>query len=292
MEEIEYAKALLLKKMETLEEKRQILKAPELKDLYTKIKDQPADQRAAFGQAVNELKMELEAKVADLQPSSSNLSPIDVTAPFDVNAEQPSLLPTENGTIHPITREMQKISEIFYRMGFEVSPSREIDDEYHMFTSLNFPEDHPARDMQDTFWIKPQKGSKERPVLRTHNTSATARALAQCKNEFPIRKIFPGKVFRNEATDATHEAQFYQLDGVYVDKKGKVSLADLKSTLLYYYRKILGDDVEIQFRPSYFSFTEPSAEVWVKFKDRWLEVMGSGMLSGVALPLVADSIDC
>ena len=182
------------------------------------------------------------------------------------------------GHLHPMTQLIRETQTIFQDLGFEVASGPELETEHFNFDALNIPSDHPARDMQDTFWIKPQKESKERPVLRTHNTSATARALAQCKNEFPIRKIFPGKVFRNEATDATHEAQFYQLDGVYVDKKGKVSLADLKSTLLYYYRKILGDDVEIQFRPSYFSFTEPSAEVWVKFKDRWLEVMGSGMI--------------
>ncbi|OHA16753.1 MAG: phenylalanine--tRNA ligase subunit alpha [Candidatus Taylorbacteria bacterium RIFCSPHIGHO2_02_FULL_45_28] len=180
------------------------------------------------------------------------------------------------GHLHPMTQIIREIQTVFGELGFEVADGPELETEHFNFDALNVPADHPARDMQDTFWIKPLKGSQERPVLRTHTTSVTARALAECKDQFPIRKIFLGKVFRNEATDITHEAQFFQLDGVYVDKN--VSLADLKSTLLYFYKKILGDDVEVRFRPSYFSFTEPSAEVDVKFKGKWLEMMGAGML--------------
>lgn len=180
------------------------------------------------------------------------------------------------GHLHPMTQMIREILTVFGELGFEVESGPELETEHFNFDALNVPADHPARDMQDTFWIRPLKGSQERPVLRTHTTSVTARALVEAKDKFPIRKIFPGKVFRNEATDITHEAQFFQLDGVYVDEN--VSLADLKSTLLYFYKKILGDDVEVRFRPSYFSFTEPSAEVDVKFKGKWLEMMGAGML--------------
>jgi phenylalanyl-tRNA synthetase alpha chain len=180
------------------------------------------------------------------------------------------------GHLHPMTQIIREIETIFREIGFEVAQGPELETEYFNFDALNIPADHPARDMQDTFWIKPQKGSKERPVLRTHTTSLTARTIAECKNQFPVRKIFPGKVFRNEATDVTHEAQFFQLDAVYVDKN--VSLADLKGTLLYFYKRILGEDVEIRFRPSFFSFTEPSAEIDIKFKGKWLEMLGGGVI--------------
>ena len=152
MEEIQKTKEVLMARLQTLEEKRAILRAPELRALYGKIKDQPEEQRGAFGQAINELKQELEKRVGDSQTTNNEQrKSIDVTAPFDVNTKLPELLTTENGTTHPITKEIEKICDIFYRMGFEVSESREIDDEYHMFTSLNFPEGHPARDDYDTF---------------------------------------------------------------------------------------------------------------------------------------------
>ncbi len=180
------------------------------------------------------------------------------------------------GHLHPMTQLIREIQAVFQEIGFEVALGPELETEFYNFDALNVPANHPARDMQDTFWVRPLKGSTERPVLRTHTTSLTARTIAECKGQFPVRRIFPGKVFRNEATDMTHEAQFFQLDAVYVDKK--VSLADLKGTLLYFYKKILGDDVEIRFRPSYFSFTEPSSEIDIKFKGRWLEMLGGGVI--------------
>lgn len=181
-----------------------------------------------------------------------------------------------------MTQIIREIQTIFAEIGFEIGLGPELETEFYNFDALNIPAGHPARGMQDTFWVTPPKKSDEKDakaeklVLRTHTTSLTARALEQSRDNFPIKKIFPGKVFRNEATDATHEAQFFQLDGVYIDKK--VSLADLKGTLLYFYKKLLGDDIEIRFRPSYFSFTEPSAEVDIKFKGKWLEVMGGGVI--------------
>ncbi len=187
----------------------------------------------------------------------------------------PDMAQGKVGHLHPMTQIIREIQTIFAEIGFEVGSGPELETEFYNFDALNIPANHPARAMQDTFWVtSPDKADKL--VLRTHTTSLTSRALKDAGNNFPIRKIFPGKVFRNEATDATHEAQFFQLDGVYVNKK--VSMADLKSTLMYFYKRLLGDDVEIRFRPSYFSFTEPSAEVDIKFKGKWLEVMGGGLI--------------
>lgn len=177
------------------------------------------------------------------------------------------------GHLHPISRAILDIRTIFADMGFEIGIGPELETEWYNFDALNVAKDHPARDMQDTFWAKPLS---ERKLLRTHNTALTARALETYKDRFPIRKIFPGKVFRNEATDATHEAQFFQMDGMYVDKD--VSLAHLKGVLTHFYKKFLGEKVEIRFRPSFFSFTEPSVEIDIKYKDRWLEILGGGMI--------------
>ena len=185
------------------------------------------------------------------------------------------------GHLHPMTSIIREIQTIFAEIGFDIATGPELETEHYVFNALNIPPNHPARAMQDTFWVTPPKGdvagAKEHLVMRTHTTSVTARLLKEHNGNFPIRKIMPGKVFRNEATDATHEAQFFQLDGVYVDKK--VSMADLKGTLLHFYKKLLGDDVEIRFRPSFFSFTEPSAEVDVKFRGKWLEMMGAGIIN-------------
>jgi phenylalanyl-tRNA synthetase alpha chain len=179
----------------------------------------------------------------------------------------------DKGHIHPVSQVISEINAIFSEMGFSVGIGPEIETEHYNFDALNVPPDHPARDMQDTFWLKPLK---DRKVLRTHTTAVTARTLESERNNLPIRRIFPGKVFRNEATDVTHEAQFFQIDGMYVDKN--VSLAHLKGTLTHFFRKLLGDDIEIRFRPSYFSFTEPSVEIDIKFKGKWLEVLGGGMI--------------
>ncbi len=172
-----------------------------------------------------------------------------------------------------MTQIIDDIFLIFTEMGFSVAEGPELEDEHYNFDALNIPKDHPARDMQDTFWVKPMSDKK---LLRTHTTSLTARTLEAHKNSLPVAKFFPGKVFRNEATDITHEAQFFQIDGVLVDKD--ISLANLKGTLTHFYQRLLGEDVEIRFRPSYFSFTEPSVEIDIKFRGKWLEMMGGGMI--------------
>ncbi|MDB5259567.1 MAG: Phenylalanine--tRNA ligase alpha subunit [Candidatus Taylorbacteria bacterium] len=179
----------------------------------------------------------------------------------------------KKGHLHPMTHVVREIAKIWSDMGFAIASGPELEKEFYNFDGLNIPADHPARDMQDTFWLKPLS---DRKLLRTHTTSLTARTLESHKGQFPVRRIFPGKVFRNEATDATHEAQFFQLDGMYVDRN--VSLSHLKGTLTHFFTELLGKDVELRFRPSYFSFTEPSVEIDIKFKGKWLEVMGGGML--------------
>ncbi len=185
------------------------------------------------------------------------------------------------GRLHPMTVAIRDVARIFGDMGFGIAYGPELEDEWHNFSALNVPEDHPARDMQDTFWIKDMPGH----VLRTHTTSVTARELERMAKEglTEMRMIAPGKVFRNEATDMTHEAQFYQLDGFAVGPVGTVTLAHLKGTLERFYREYLGENTRVRFRPSFFGFTEPSVEVdaWFEAPGRagkWLEMCGAGML--------------
>lgn len=287
MEEIQKIRELLLKRVETLDDKKQILKAPELKSLYGKIKDQPAEKRGEFGQAINLLKKELEELTYDTKAATSKRKPIDVTAPFDVNAEAPELLSTEGGSKHPITTEMAKISNIFYRMGFEVVGSREIDDEYHMFTSLNFPEDHPARDDYDTFM------TEEGLVAPAHTSTMQNRIIkarkAKLEKGEPIAVLAMDRVFRNEDLDARHEHTFHQAEGIYVGKNITVGnlVATLKSFLSNYFDK----EVETKITPFYFPFTEPSFEFSLSCpfcqkgedcrvcsSEGWIELLGCGMI--------------
>ncbi len=180
----------------------------------------------------------------------------------------------KQGQLHPITLMTNDIVRNFTALGFEVAVGPEMETEWYNFDALNVSKDHPARDMQDTFYIKNQPGM----VMRTHATNATSRALetAVKNGTFPCGYVSIGKVFRNEATDATHEMQFFQVDGCAVGEN--ITLGNLKATLLALYRGLLGEDVEIQLRPSYFPFVEPGLEVWIKFRNRWLEVMGAGMI--------------
>jgi phenylalanyl-tRNA synthetase alpha chain len=185
------------------------------------------------------------------------------------------------GRLHPITVATREIAEIFGRMGFGIEYGPELEDEWYNFTALNVPADHPARDMQDTFWTK-----EETPrAPRTHTTSVSIRCLEKMAKEGldTYRAIAPAKVFRNEATDMTHEAQFYQLDGFAVGPVGTVTLAHLKGMFDQFYREYFGQETKVRFRPSFFPFTEPSVEVDMWFEapgkeGRWLEMCGAGML--------------
>lgn len=178
------------------------------------------------------------------------------------------------GAEHPLSVLANQAYGVFSQLGFEIALGPELESEWYNFDVLNVMKDHPARDMQDTFHIKGRKDY----VLRTHTTSVTARAIEKAGKEgqLPAAFISIGKVFRNEATDFSHEMQFFQIDGIMVGED--ISLADLKGILTEFYKKMLGDEVEIEFRPSFFPFTEPSIEVFAKFKGKWLEMMGAGVL--------------
>jgi len=178
------------------------------------------------------------------------------------------------GILHPLTLLAEESYKVFTDLGFEVAMGPEMEDEWHNFDILNVPPDHPARDMQDTFFVK----NGHSLVLRTHATNSSARKLEEmAKNEQTDGAyISIGKVFRNESTDATHEMQFYQIDGVMVGEN--INLANMKGVLIEFYKKVLGENTEIEFRPSFFPFTTTSVEVHAKFADKWLEMMGGGML--------------
>jgi phenylalanyl-tRNA synthetase alpha chain len=179
--------------------------------------------------------------------------------------------------MHPLTILAEEAYKVFSDLGFEIALGPELETEWYNFDALNVGKDHPARDMQDTFWIKGKAGE----VLRTHCTATTARALEQAGKEgrLPAAFISIGKTYRNEATDITHEMQFHQIDGIMAGSvEDGVSLANLKGVLEHFYKKMLGEDVEVEFRPSFFPFTEPSIEVFAKFRGKWLEMMGAGMI--------------
>jgi phenylalanyl-tRNA synthetase alpha chain len=175
----------------------------------------------------------------------------------------------------------EELSGILREIGFSTVEGPEIETDHYNFEALNFPPDHPARDMQDTFWIKDPENSKfeirNSKLLRTHTSPMQIRYMeAHARENRPMAIAVPGKVFRNEATDATHEAQFFQLEGLYVDKE--VSMAHLKGVLLHLFKKYFGEDAEIRFRPSFFPFVEPGVEVDMRWKGKWLEMMGAGLM--------------
>lgn len=177
---------------------------------------------------------------------------------------------SSKGTLHPLTLVTEEIIALFQKQGFSVATGPELEDEWHNFDALNVPKDHPARDMQDTFFIKDRPGY----VLRTHTSPVQIRYMQSHKPPFAI--IAPGKVFRNEATDATHEAQFHQVEGLVVGEG--ITVEHLKGTLLSFFKELFGENAEIRLRPSFFPFVEPGFEVWVKFQNKWIEICGAGMV--------------
>lgn len=283
---------LLRTRFGELTDKTDILKAVELKALYAELPTLPAEQRARFGQEANALRAELQKMVDDLEPSTSNLAPIDVTAPFDVNSPKPELLPSETGSVHPLMAELAGVLDIFYRMGFTAVESREIDDDYHMFSSLNFPEGHPARDDYDTFMTEQRDANSKPLIAPAHTSTMQNRVLQKYKDGLekgePIAVVIPGRVFRNEDLDARHEHTFYQLEGVYVGKG--VHAGNLIATLKTFLQAYYGKELEVKTQPFYFPFTEPSFEFALScpFCDKkgcnicshtgWIELLGCGMI--------------
>lgn len=286
---------VLKQRFAELDNKRDILRAVELKALFDELKTLPPEERSAFGQEVNTLQADLRRMVADSQDEAEALPPIDITAPFDINTpadQRPSLLPTENGSKHPLMTELEQVLDIFYRMGFTAFESREIDDDFNMFGALNFPEGHPARDDYDTF-VTVQKDKNDKPFIApAHTSTMQNRVLKQLKanlaKDEPIAAVIPGRVFRNEDLDARHEHTFYQLEGIYVDKG--VNAGHLIATLKTFLQEYYGKELDVMTQPFYFPFTEPSFEFALScpFCDKkgchicsqtgWIELLGCGMI--------------
>lgn len=191
---------------------------------------------------------------------------------------------TTEGHIHPMSQMIREIYEIFKSIGYEIAFGPELETEYYNFDALNVPADHPARDMQDTFWIKPdpKNPTAEKMLLRTQTSAVQVRYMENHKP--PIKIVVPGRVFRNEATDATHEAHFFQLECLSVGKD--VTMEDLKGTLEYFFEKFFGEEIKVRFRPSFFPFVEPAVEVDVFTKGKWMEVLGAGMVHPTVLSSV------
>ncbi|MDC0629958.1 MAG: phenylalanine--tRNA ligase subunit alpha [Flavobacteriaceae bacterium] len=248
-----------------------------LTDLFASFKEVPNEQKKDFGQEINKLKSVAQEKVNSIKTALENSS--SEAALFD-DLTRPGE-PFNIGTRHPISLVKNQITEIFSRIGFNVSEGPEIEDDWHNFTALNLPEHHPARDMQDTFFIQTDPDI----LLRTHTSSVQVRYMEN--NQPPIRTISPGRVYRNEAISARSHCFFHQVEGLYIDKN--VSFSDLKQTLQYFTTELFGKS-KIRLRPSYFPFTEPSAEVDVYWGletetdykmtkgTGWLEIMGCGMV--------------
>ncbi|MDC3337705.1 phenylalanine--tRNA ligase subunit alpha [Flavobacteriales bacterium] len=250
-------------------------KKGEITLLFTQFKEVPNADKKAFGQELNNLKTQAIEKISLLKAGPVNKVAEENILDYSRPAETLPL-----GSRHPISIIRNEIIEIFSKIGFNVSEGPEIEDDWHNFTALNFPEEHPARDMQDTFFID------ENIALRTHTSSVQVRVMEESTP--PIRTISPGRVFRNEAISARAHCIFHQVEGLYIDKD--VSFADLKQTLLYFAKEMFGEKTEIRLRPSYFPFTEPSAEVDVSCNlckgsgcnvcknSGFLEILGCGMV--------------
>lgn len=251
-------------------------------ELFGQLKDVPTEEKKKLGPALNELKNLAQERFRELIQSlesktSHKPADIDVTLPSRERA---------TGNIHPISVVLDRIISIFSRIGFNVVEGPEIEDDWHNFTALNFPLNHPAREMQDTYFVRKGKDASEDVVLRTHTSNAQIRLMESTSP--PVRSIMPGRVYRNEAISARAHCFFHQVEGLYVNKG--VSFRDLKDTLYYFAREMFGKETKIRFRPSYFPFTEPSAEIDISCficgqegckickHTGWVEIGGAGMV--------------
>lgn len=275
-QEIEKATASSTDEVEALRIKY-ISKKGSVNQLFADFKNVPNEEKKAVGKALNDLKNFALEKINSLRDSfeskGTEATGTDLTRPGE---------PLKLGTRHPLSLVKNEIINIFGRLGFTVAEGPEIEDDWHVFSALNFPPEHPARDMQDTFFIEKDPDV----LLRTHTSSVQIRVME--RSQPPIRAIFPGRVFRNEAISARSHCIFHQVEGLYVDEN--VSFADLKQTLLYFAKELFGEETQIRLRPSYFPFTEPSAEMDVSCSicggkgcnvckyTGWLEILGCGMV--------------
>ena len=252
----------------------------EITALFEEFRNVDKDMKREFGRVLNELKQAATAKIEQLKAATETIaadngSLEDLTMPGE---------PQPLGSRHPVSIVRQEIVDIFRKFGYDVAEGPEIEDDYHVFEALNFPPNHPARDMQDTFFVS--AGHINPLLLRTHTSSVQVRAME--KMDLPIRVICPGRVFRNEAISARAHCIFHQVEGLYIDEN--VTFADLKQAILLFAREMFGPDTQIRMRPSYFPFTEPSSEIDVSCNichgkgcnickgTGWLEIMGCGMV--------------
>jgi phenylalanyl-tRNA synthetase alpha chain len=241
----------------------------------------PAEERPLMGQLVNEIRGEIEAALAQKSKGLEKAQLDQKLANETIDVTLPGR-PVAVGTTHPLTSVIEEIEEIFLGMGFKIAEGPEIEKDYYNFEALNLPKNHPARDMQDSFYIT------DEILLRTHTSPVQVRTMENMKGEVPLKIICPGKVFRRDDDDATHSHQFMQIEGLYVDQG--VSMSDLKGILLTFAKEMFGQDQQIRLRPSFFPFTEPSAEVDIACilcngkgcrvckHTGWIEILGSGMV--------------
>lgn len=252
-------------------------KKGEISQLFNDFREVPNDQKRLVGQLLNDLKTKAQDKINELKAQTGASDDLDADADYSRSS-----YPIGLGTRHPLSIVKNEIVDIFARMGFTIAEGPEIEDDWHVFESLNFPPEHPARDMQDTFFIEKTPDI----LLRTHTSSVQTRIME--KSQPPIRIICPGRVYRNEAISYRAHCFFHQVEALYIDKD--VSFADLKQALLYFAREMFGEKTEIRLRPSYFPFTEPSAEMDISCNicggkgcpfckhTGWVEILGCGMV--------------
>lgn len=242
-----------------------ISKKSVINDLFEDFKKLSIEEKKEFGKTLNELKTLAKEKLLSLSNESSKNDSADNNIDYSLPAEDDSV-----GSLHPLRIVRNNIIKIFRDIGFSIEDGPEIEEDWYNFTALNFPENHPAREMQDTFFI-----SKDPDVvLRTHTSNVQIRLME--KQKPPMRVIIPGRVYRNETVSAKSHCFFHQVEGLYIDKN--VSFKDLKDTLYYFAKEMFGSDTKVRFRPSYFPFTEPSAEMDISWKNGWLEILGSGLV--------------
>ncbi|MBP5647927.1 phenylalanine--tRNA ligase subunit alpha [Candidatus Saccharibacteria bacterium] len=266
--------------MKELEQLKQELKKINIE--AAGVKNLPVEKRAEFGRKINQKKQELLSKIAVAEKAllDVEVEPIDVTAWSGVNEKMPEFYPTELGSKHPLMSEIDHVVEIYQMMGFDVMESRQLDDEFHMFDSLNFAKEHPARDGYDTF------RTEEGLIPPAHTSTMEHRALKKFKYKLergePIAVVIPGRVYRNEDVDATHEHTFYQCEGMFVSKD--CTLGNMLGVLREFFERYYEQKLEIRTQPGYFPFTEPSVELLIEKpkalggkKGDWLEMLGCGM---------------
>ncbi len=285
--EVDTLKAKSAEEVEALRIKY-LSKKGEITSLMNQFRDVPAEQKKEVGMKVNQLKQKVTDKINELKEQLDSIETGDNSLDLTRTA-----YPIAIGTRHPLTIVKNEIIDIFSRLGFTMAEGPEVEDDWHVYSSMNFAEDHPARDMQDTFFVE----SKPDIILRSHTSSVQARVMESTQP--PIRVICPGRVYRNEAISARAHCFFHQVEGLYVDEN--VSFTDLKQVLLTFAREMFGADTKIRLRPSYFPFTEPSAEMDISCNicggegcsfckhTGWVEILGCGMVDPAVLE--ANGID-